>query len=191
MDQSKRIEVLTLEADQLNSNFGNPRKIKREKRQELMASLESYGDFGVFVIDENNSLIAGNQRWQIIMGNDPKAKLLCKRLVGYTEAEKRAINIKDNTHSGEWDLDLLAQWTADLTVDLGIESKEKPLDDAGNKDMELIMYEKYDYVLIVTRNELDYNELCDKLGITGKRVKLNDKKKLKARAVWYDQSKFK
>ena len=49
---------------------------------------------------------------------DPDRIVLCKRLIGYSEADLRAINIKDNTHAGEWDLDLLADWTADLTTDL-------------------------------------------------------------------------
>ena len=37
------------------------------------------------------------------------------------------------------------------------------------------------------RNELDYNELTRKLGINGAIVKMNDKKKLRARAIWYDE----
>ena len=57
----------------------------------------------------------------VIKEMDPDTIILCKRLIGYSETELRAINIKDNTHSGDWDMDLLADWTADLTVDLGLE----------------------------------------------------------------------
>jgi len=52
--------------------------------------------------------------------------------------------------------------------------------------MELIHYEKYDYVMIVCRSELDYNDLVRRLGIEGAEVSIA-KRKIKARAIWYDQ----
>ena len=56
--------------------------------------------------------------------------------------------------------------------------------------MELIRYEKYDYVLLVCRNEIDYNELTRKLGIAGRKVRITGtKRSIKARAIWYDQIK--
>lgn len=56
---------------------------------------------------------------------DGDIEVLCKRLIGYTKSELRAINIKDNTHSGEWDLEELAKWTADLNIDLGVKLDNK------------------------------------------------------------------
>ena len=50
----KRIETLELIAKDINTNFGNPRKISAKKKKELKQSLETYGDFGIFLIDENN-----------------------------------------------------------------------------------------------------------------------------------------
>ena len=143
----------------------------------------------MFLIDEHNNAIGGNQRAAILSAEDPDKKVLCKRLVGYSEAELRAINIKDNTHSGEWDLDLLADWTADLTTDLGLDLKSLDPQEMKKKEMELINLEKYNYVLIVCKNELDYNELTRKLGIDGAIVRMGPKKKLKARAVWYHDMK--
>lgn len=55
--------------------------------------------------------------------------------------------------------------------------------------MELINLEKYNYVLIVCKNELDYNELTRNLGIDGAIVRMGSKKKLKSRAVWYHDMK--
>lgn len=190
MSTEKRIEVVTMKAKDIKTGFGNPRKIGKKKYEELEASLDAYGDFGIFLIDEQDNVIAGNQRLSIIMKRDPETELLCKRLIGYTEAELRAINIKDNTHSGEWDLNLLADWTADLNLDLGIELNNTALDERKQKDMELIRYEKYDYILLVCRNELDYNELIRKFGIDGAKVKIpGTKRSIKGRAIWYDQIK--
>lgn len=185
----KRIEVVTLKADDLKTGFGNPRKIKKSKLDELANSIETFGDFGIFLIDENNNVIGGNQRLKAILNKfGPDTPVTCKRLIGYTNAELKAINIKDNTHSGEWDMEMLADWTADLNMDLGLEDAPKvELEDRPIKDMELIRYEKYDYVLIACRSELDYNDLVRKLGIENKKVPVTSKRKIKARAIWYDK----
>ena len=183
----KRIEVVKLKVKDIQNRFGNPRKITKKKREELERSLDTYGDFGLFIIDENNDVIAGNQRLEILKQRDRETEVLCKKLVGYTESEKRAINIKDNVHSGDWDLDLLADWTADLTFDLGIENV-KDIEQRKLEKMELIRYEKYDYVMIVCDNEIDYNELVRNLGIENKKVDIA-KRKIKARAIWYNDMK--
>lgn len=184
----KQIVTLTLKASELNKQFGNPRKISKKKLDELKESFEMFGDFGIYVIDENRSIIAGNQRHSVVMNIDPETPLLCKQLIGYSEAEKRAINIKDNTHSGEWDLSLLADWTADLTVDLGLTVKEDDPDERKIDNMDPVRFEKYNYVLIACKNEIDYNELTRNLGIEGAKMRIA-KRKLHARAIWYDQMK--
>lgn len=77
-----------------------------------------------------------------------------------------------------------------MNLDLGIELNNKDLGERKLNEMELIRYEKYDYVLLVCRNELDYNELIRKLGIDGAKVKIpGTKRSIKGRAIWYDQMK--
>ena len=184
-----KIEVLEMRVGDIQNGFGNPRKITKQKKEELEHSLEDFGDFGLILIDEHNNVIAGNQRISIMKSKDPDKKVLCKKLIGYTKAELRAINIKDNTHAGDWDLDQLADWTADLNIDLGIDAKEKPVDEHDIKEMEPIHYEHYDYVIIACKNELDYNQLVRKLGIEDVRVKMCKTRSIKCRAIWYDQMK--
>lgn len=183
----KRIELCKMKAGNLKTDFGNPRKISRKKMEELEVSMGAFGDFGIYLIDAQDNVIAGNQRLKVVLKlHGPDTELDCKRLIGYTKSELRAINIKDNTHSGEWDLDLLADWTADLTVDLGLDKPDEDAEQRTIPDMELIHYEKYDYVMIVCRSELDYNDLVRKLGIEGKQVSIA-KRKIAARAIWYDK----
>lgn len=185
----KRIETVEMRAGDVKTGFGNPRKITKKKKDELRNSIETFGDFGSFIIDENDNIIGGNMRLSVIKEMDPDTIILCKRLIGYSETELRAINIKDNTHSGDWDMDLLADWTADLTVDLGLEkATKKEMEERSIPEMELIHYEKYDYVMIVCKNELDYNDLIRKLGIEGAKVAIS-KRKINARAIWYDKIK--
>ena len=184
----KRIELVKMKAGDIKTGFGNPRKISKAKLDELEQSITDFGDFGVYLIDEKNNVIAGNQRLKVILKKfGPDAELDCKRLIGYTKSELRAINIKDNTHSGEWDLDGLADWTADLNVDLGIDDKKNLTPDERKiPEMEPLHYEKYDYVMIVCRSVLDYNDLVRKLGIEGKKVSIATRK-INARAIWYDK----
>ena len=183
----KEIEVCELPVSSLKTGFGNPRKIQSKKKKELKKSLDIFGNFGVVLIDEENNIIAGNQRVAVMKEENPDQIVLCKRLKGYSEAELRAINIKDNTHAGEWDLDLLADWTGDLTTDLGLEGIQKEVDERKIKEMELIHYEKYDYVVIACRYETDYLDLLRKLGLEDAKVPIAKKRKIKARAIWYDQ----
>lgn len=109
----KRIELCQMRAGDIKTGFGNPRKISKKKMEELEFSMETYGDFGIYLLDEQDNVIAGNQRLKVVLKKfGPDTQLDCKRLIGYTKAELRAINIKDNTHAGDWDLDMLADWTA-------------------------------------------------------------------------------
>ena len=185
----KRIEVCKMRVGDLKHNFGNPRKISKKKAEELERSMDLFGDFGVFVVDEHNNVIAGNQRSIILARRDPDIEVDVKKLIGYSEAELRSINIMDNTHACEWDLELLADWTADLNLDLGIDLNNENPEERKIEDMELIRYEKYNYVMIVCKSEIDYNDLIRKLGIEGRKVAITKKRKIKARAIWYDQMK--
>ena len=185
----KRIEVCKMRVGDLKHNFGNPRKISKKKAEELERSMDLFGDFGVFVVDEHNNGIAGNQRSIILARRDPDIEVDVKKLIGYSEAELRSINIMDNTHAGEWALELLADWTADLNLDLGIDLNNENPEERKIEDMELIRYEKYNYVMIVCKSEIDYNDLIRKLGIEGRKVAITKKRKIKARAIWYDQMK--
>ena len=162
----KKIELCQIKAGDIKTVFGNPRKIEKKKLEELEKSFEMFGDFGIYLIDEHDNIIAGNQRLKVVLMNYyPDTILDCKRLIGYTQEELRAINIKDNVHARDWNLDLLADWTADLNVDFGFSSKDIPIDERKIKNLELISYEKYDYVLLVCRNEVYYNNLLRLFGL--------------------------
>ena len=186
----KHIEIVQRKVGDLRLDFGNPRKIKKQKRDDLEESLEKYGDFDIIVINEENQVIGGNQRVTILKKKNPDIVVDCKMLVGYTTAELKYVNIKLNSHAGEWDLDELGDWTADLmdSFKLDLEKPAKPIEERNIKEMEPIHYEKYDYVLIACKNELDYNDLLRKLDLEGKIIKVpGSKRKIAARAVWYDQ----
>lgn len=80
MLDEKRIETLTMKVKDIKTGFGNPRKIGKKEAEELEESLEKYGDFGLFLIDEHDNVIAGNQRLSILQRKDGDIEVLCKRL---------------------------------------------------------------------------------------------------------------
>lgn len=187
----KKIEVCEVAIKDLQDKIGNPRKIGRKQLNELKDSFDDFGDFGIIVIDEENNIISGHQRVQVLkdtQGGD--AKVLCKRLVNYSLEEKMAINIKANTHAGTWDMTKLAEWTSQMVVKIGLDVPDVGVDDVKVRDMELIRYEKYDYVMIVCRSEIDYLNLIRMLKLEDKKVVVGHGKsgdrRIKARAVWYD-----
>lgn len=187
----KEIRIVKRRVGDLKLDFGNPRKINKRKREDLEESLEAYGDFDIIVINENDQVLGGNQRVKYFQKKNPDTIVDCKQLIGYTVAEQKYVNIKLNSHAGEWDLEGLGDWTADLmgSFKLDLETPPKPVDDRSIKEMEPIHYEQYDYVLIACRNELDYNDLVRRLGIEGGQVRVAKKRTIKGRAIWYDQMK--
>ena len=85
---------------------------------------------------------------------------------------------------------MLADWTSDLVVDLDIKEEIKEgVEERSIPELELIHYEKYDYVMIACRSQLDYNDLVRKLGIENRKVVIAKSRKIKARAIWYEDVK--
>ena len=186
---AKKIESCQMKAGDLKTEFGNPRKIAKNKLAELEESLSTYGDFGIFLIDEENNVIAGNQRLKAVLNlYGPDFEIDCKRLIGYSRQELREINVKDNTHAGTWDLDMLADWSTGAPSFGGmVDAKTKPVENRRLMEMELLPFEKYDYVMFVCKSSLDYDELIEKLGIRGRVCKVTNKRTIKARAIWYHE----
>ncbi|MCA9497126.1 MAG: hypothetical protein KC589_09345 [Nanoarchaeota archaeon] len=184
----KRIEVVEMKVSQLKNNFENPRKVRKGELLKLRKSFEEMGDYGVFVIDEKDNIISGNQRASQLMELDPETPILCKRLIGYSEMELKKINIDANTHAGEWDMNILSRWLADMGVEADLKPKGS-IEDRKIDNMELVRFEKYNYMIIAFKTEMEFSLMEEKLGLKGKKVIVNDsnQRKLKARAVWFDK----
>jgi hypothetical protein len=115
----KFIEDGFIEISKLKYNFGNPRKTKRlkEEIEELKKSIERYGSWRSIGIDEENNVIFGNKLSMALKELDIK-QTPAKKLIGYTQAELKAINIKDNEHVGEFDIELLNEWQKEIMIEI-------------------------------------------------------------------------
>lgn len=136
----KKILEIKLKPSEIKNNFINPRKISSERLANLRKSIELFGDFGILVVDENNNVVSGNQRLKILKDMKIDEPVLCKKLIGYTDAEKKAINLKSNDHEGEFDLEklnlILLEIGDEFEIDFNIPEIEKFNIDFDLKDDE-------------------------------------------------------
>lgn len=155
----KKIEILHLKPSELKHNFGNPRKCSKEKLEELKKSLEKFGDHDVIKIDENNNIISGNQRIKAMIDLGIDMPILCKKLIGYSEKELKAININSNEHAGEWDYDLKEEWEKDLNDFNFIYEKKVEI-----KKININPYEKVHILISIDINKIhEYKQYIEPL----------------------------
>lgn len=96
--------------DKLLPNENNPRKINRPAYEKLKKSLQEFPEMKQLreiVVDENLTILGGHQRIYALKDLG-YADVTVKQVFGLTEKQKREFIIKDNTASGEWDTDILA-----------------------------------------------------------------------------------
>lgn len=114
----KKIEEVHLTPGELKLDFGNPRTISPRELEKLKKSIEKFGDFGVIVINENNQVLSGNQRISVMRDMNLQVPVLCKRLVGYSLSEQKAINIRANKAAGKFDNVEINKWLEDIKVEI-------------------------------------------------------------------------
>lgn len=112
-----------LEIGQIKPSKTNPRKIGKAEREGLKKSILKFPqmlDLRPGVIDENNVLLAGNQRYHCCVELGLKFFPVISA-ANLTEEQKKEFIIKDNLHAGQWDFDILeSDWKPELLQDFGL-----------------------------------------------------------------------
>jgi len=169
------IEQKIVNIKEIKENKGNPRKISKSQLERLKVSLQKFPEMmsiREIVVDENMMILGGNMRYRALkeLGEE---KVPVKIIRGFTEEQKKEFIIKDNNNYGEWDVDLLQTWDIDLLNewDLKIEKKDgfqeaEEFDNYNCKYPIIPAYgEKYNAIIIVCDNEMDYKFIIENLGI--------------------------
>jgi hypothetical protein len=165
-----------LEINKIKSNSKNPRLIKNKKFKILVNSIQRNPTFmklRPIIIDEDFKIIGGNMRHKVCLHLRKRrvwTDMFTKEMANENniEAEKNGnpiksyqeycdeIMIKDNSHNGDWDYDILGnEWDSALLKEYGVDvwqdpkeieeiiEKENKLNDINNTI--LIKFNKEDF----------------------------------------------
>ena len=132
MKPEVKVEILTLDINDLTLSEKNPRTISKKDFAVLKKSIKDFPsmlEVREVVVDETNRVLGGHQRIKALQAQG-KTKVKVKRVTGWTDDEKDEFMIKDNIANGAWDNDKLAnEWDKTKLEEWGL-----PLKIASNGD---------------------------------------------------------
>lgn len=161
----------------------NPRKIHPQKYKALKKSIEKYGVLEPIIVNirTGNTIVSGHQRVRAC--NELGIDTIKASFIDVDEQQEKMLNLAMNNIRGENEKDKLEKVMKDLVgFDLDLELTGFRLDEINNlvatpeeienEDPEypITPYfgEKYNYVLIFTKNEVDWTYLRNALGVETK-----------------------
>lgn len=113
--------------DDIVLNEKNPRNITKKGLSKMQKSIKDFPEMlqiREIVVDENYTLLGGKCRLLALQKNG-ETHATVKVVSGLTEKQKEEFLIKDNSHFGSWDYDMLYNtFDEPLLMDAGLEIKE-------------------------------------------------------------------
>lgn len=157
----------------------NPRKIKQLEKNKLWDRIQKYGLIGIPVRDADGTLLSSHQRCQVLRDYGFEEMVIDVRTAirKLTEAELKEIMVIENSHAGEFDLQMLHdEFEAFVNLDdfnIDIDELTKDLDTGLRQaqpvepEMPIVpkYSEKYSAVVIVIENSIDENFVRESLGL--------------------------
>ena len=122
------------------------------------------------IVDENNMIMAGNQRRAALeyLQYVTVPRSWVKKASELTEEQKKRFMIQDNTHYGDWDLEMLTaeEWGKDLLADWGLQMPDSDKTvvsfSAKKKDLSERIEHKYS-LEIVCESEREQEKIFEEL----------------------------
>jgi ParB-like chromosome segregation protein Spo0J len=123
------MKTITVKISEVKANPNNPRIIKDDKFQKLVASIKELPQMlqlRPIVVNEDMVVLGGNMRLKACKEAGLKEIPIIKA-TDLSEEQQRAFIIKDNVGFGEWDWDALAnEWDAELLIEWGLDVWKAP-----------------------------------------------------------------
>jgi hypothetical protein len=123
------MKTITVKISEIKANPNNPRIIKDDKFQKLVASIKELPQMlqlRPIVVNEDMVVLGGNMRLKACKEAGLKEIPIIKA-TDLSEEQQRAFIIKDNVGFGEWDWDALAnEWDAELLIEWGLDVWKAP-----------------------------------------------------------------
>jgi DNA modification methylase len=102
----------------------NPRKINKKQAKDLSTSLHRFDLADPIIINSDNKIIGGHQRFHVLSKNGGKEVDVRVPSRQLSLAEERELNLRLNKNLGEWDLDMLANFEEAELLEAGFEVAE-------------------------------------------------------------------
>jgi DNA modification methylase len=132
-----------LPISEIKNNPNNPRVIKDDKFEKLVASIKEFPkmlEIRPIVVNDDMIVLGGNMRLKACKAAGLKEVTVLKAS-NLTEDEQRQFIIKDNVSGGEWDWDMLAnEWDVEqleewgLDVPINLETELEAVEDDFNEE---------------------------------------------------------
>lgn len=154
----------------------NPRKIKQEEKRKLWERLQKFGLISIPIRDADGTILGGKQRCELLVQYGFGDSFIDVRTATrkLTEEELKEVMIIENSHAGQWDLEMLKKEFDDYLdlssfgLDLSeLDEMTKEVTAAAEPEYPIVpkYSEKYGAVVIVIENSIDENFVRSILGL--------------------------
>ena len=171
-------KVEYMDVSVLKKSNKNPRVIKNQQFSMLCDSIKEdpkFMELRPILVDEHNCIYAGNQRYQACITMGWK-KVPVIKTFGLTDEMKEERMLKDNLHSGDFDLLMLRDnfdnemvknlMGDDIFKDIeDEEDKVNVIDEKYIEEMELKNFENHDYIVFAFEDLRDFLFILQQFGI--------------------------
>ncbi len=172
MAKKERIKLEYLPIEDLKPAEYNPRRITEEDRRDITESIRKFGFVDVVTVNRNperfNIIVGGHQRVTIAKEELGHIEVPCI-FVNLNLEDEKELNMRLNKNTGRWDYDKLQKfYTTEWLKGVGWKDQElnffqsefeKKFNSITNQtcDMPIVpkFSEKYDAVIIISRNSID------------------------------------
>ncbi len=160
-----------IKLESLKLNAKNPRKITRRKLDELKNNIQGFEKMmriNGLVIDENNTIQAGNHRYKALLelGYTEIPKEWVRKFEDFTEDEWADYVVLDNQHFASWDDEILLEnyeFAKLKEFGLDVQPKKEVVEPEMEFSEELML--EHNYVVLYFDNPMDWQVAIDKLGL--------------------------
>ena len=163
-----------IKLDDLKPLEKNPRKITSKNKRVLKESIEEdikFLEFKPLLVDEDNTILAGNQRYTILkeLGYSEVPDEWIKKCIGLSDEEKKRLIVKDNVSLGQFTTNIYEFIDKDKIYDFNIKIK-KNWNEFTNKIEDVDYDMEVTYPIYINCDE----ELFEQWKSVKKQHKMND-----------------
>jgi hypothetical protein len=182
MKKEEKLKFIYRNIDELISPDYNPRKASAKEEEDIKTSIRKYGFIDPVIVnvhpDRKNIMVGGNRRVKVYKEMGGTEVPTVEVSIGDIEREKE-LNLRLNKNTGSWDESkYVGNFTKEMMLSVGFKESElsmylsefeQKIRSITNADAAYPLIpkfsEKYDAIIIVSKNEIDTHYVEQILGL--------------------------